>query len=88
MITPGTPEKVKPATSIGHSAETVRQCSPICIQIPGNETPRCGSLASNAPPVVVRSGPTTQELLPIPSPRPTRVGRSSSASLTPASASP
>ena len=82
MITPGTPEKVKPATSIGHPVDTVRQCRPICIQMPGSEMPRCGSLASNGWPVEVWSPPTTHELLPMPSPRPTSAGTASRASCT------
>ena len=57
-------------TSNGQSAVTVRQCRPTWCQMPGTETPRCGSLASSGFPVVVRLGPTTQELEPIPSPVP------------------
>ena len=85
MITPGTPENVKPATSSGHSLLTVVQCSPICIQIPGMLTPRCGSLASNGSPVSECSPSTTQLLLPTPSPRPTNDGSRSSVRCSPAS---
>ena len=74
MTTPGRPENVNPATSRGQSSLTVRQCSPICIQGPGTDTPRCGSSASSGAPVVVWSPETAQALLPRASPWPTRTG--------------
>jgi hypothetical protein len=86
MITPGTPEKVNPATSSGHAADTVRQCSPICTQIPGRLIPRWGSLASSGAPVAEWSASTTQELLPMPAPRPSRRGSRARPSATPARA--
>ena len=79
MTTPGIPAKVKPETSNGQAAETVRQCRPVWYQIPGMAVPRCGSLASSGLPVVVFDPATTQELEPMPSPRPRRAGIESSA---------
>ena len=79
MMTPGIPANVYPETSNGQAAETVRQCRPVWYQIPGMEVPRWGSLASNGFPVVVFEPATTQELEPIPSPRPSRAGTESSA---------
>ena len=86
MITPGTPENVKPATSSGQRWSTVVQCSPICIHTPGMLTPRCGSLASSGAPVVVWSPSTTQLLLPSPSPWPISGGSFASPRRRPASA--
>ena len=78
MTTPGRPEKEKPETSNGHWALTVRQCSPIWYQMPGMPVPRCGSLASSGLPVLVRLPATTQELEPMPSPRPSITGTAAS----------
>ncbi len=86
MTTPGIPAKEKPVTSNGQSAVTVRQCRPTWCQMPGTETPRCGSLASSGFPVVVRLGPTTQELEPIPSPVPSRAVTLSTDCAAPSSA--
>ncbi len=68
IITPGMPEKVKPATSNGQASLTFLQCRPIWYQIEGNCGARCGSLASSGLPVVVYSPETTQELEPMPLP--------------------
>jgi hypothetical protein len=68
MITPGTPEKVTPATSNGHAVLTVLQCRPIWYQMEGIRGPRCGSLASSGLPVADREPAMTQELEPIPLP--------------------
>ena len=70
MTTPGTPASANPLTAKGHSGVTVRQRRPTWLQMPGIETPRCGSLASSGLPDLVSLGPTTQELEPTPSPRP------------------
>ena len=53
ITTPGTPAKVNPLTSNGHSSSTVVQCSPIWSQMPGIEALRCGSLASSGLPETV-----------------------------------
>src|SRR5438045_6413802 len=66
MTTPGSVENVYPSTSNPHV-----QCRPICIQMPGADGDRCGSLARIGLPVVVRSPPMTHELDPIPLPPPT-----------------
>jgi len=87
MITPGTPEKVKPEVSRVHASVISRQCRPICIQIPGWLIPRCGSLASSGMPVALCSPSTTHELLPIPRPEPTSSGRPFTTSCTRSSAS-
>src|SRR4051794_1121998 len=79
MMTPGIPAKVKPATSNGHAAETARQCSPVWYQMLGIEVPWWGSFASSGLPVVVLDPATTQELEPMPSPRPSSAGTESSA---------
>src|SRR3954469_8398157 len=79
MMTPGIPAKVKPATSNGHVAETARQCSPVWYQMLGIEVPWWGSFASSGLPVVVLDPATTQELEPMPSPRPSSAGTESSA---------
>src|SRR5947209_6256860 len=80
MTTPGTPAKVKPATSNGQAGDSVWQCRPIWYQMPGRLGARCGSLASNGLPVEVRLPDTTQELEPTPSaPPPSRFGTASSA---------
>ncbi len=78
MITPGSPEKLKPATSNGHCASTTAQCRPTWYQTEGITTPRCGSLASSGFPVAVWAPETTQEFDPMSSPAgPIRVGRAS-----------
>src|SRR5262245_40119119 len=70
ITTPGTPEKVKPATLYSHS-----QCRPIWYQMPGMVGLRCGSLASSRLPVAVLHPAMTQELHPIPgAPSPIRLG--------------
>ena len=69
MITPGTPAKVKPATSKGQACDSVWQCRPIWYQMPGRLGARCGSLASSGLPVEVSRRTTTQELEPTPSHR-------------------
>src|SRR5690242_10836206 len=79
MITPGTPENVKPATSNGQAADSVRQCRPIWYQMPGMPGARCGSLASSGLPVVVSEPATTQEFEPTPSPEPSRSGTAETA---------
>ena len=68
ITTPGMPAKVKPLTSKGQSASTVRQCRPIWYQTPGIEVLRCGSLASSGLPEAVCSPETTQLFDPMPSP--------------------
>ena len=72
MTTPGIPENVKPLTSNGHAAPSRVQCRPIWYQMPGTETPRCGSLARIGLPVVEWSPSTTQPLEPMPSDEPSR----------------
>src|SRR3954452_11473318 len=80
MMTPGTPEKVKPVTSKGQDADSVWQCRPIWYQTPGMPGARCGSLASSGLPVVVSDPETTQEFDPTPSaPPPRRSGTPSTA---------
>src|SRR5512141_495929 len=64
--TPGTPGKETPATSYGQAVSTTRQCRPFMYQIDGIEIPRCGSLASSAPPVTDIEGATTQLFDPTP----------------------
>ncbi len=72
MITPGTPEKVKPSTLYPQL-----QCNPIWYQMPGIDGDRCGSLASNGFPVVVSDPEMTNELEPSPGRfEPDRPGRS------------
>src|SRR6266508_6076530 len=61
ITTPGTPENVNPARFSPHP-----QCSPIWNQIPGMVGARCGSLASNGLPVVVRDPAMTHEFEPMP----------------------
>ena len=39
MITPGTPAKLKPATSNGQASPTSLQCRPTCIHTPGIDDP-------------------------------------------------
>ena len=68
MTTPGSPEKVKPVTSYGQEAPTVRQCRPIWYHSDGIWGARCGSFASSGLPVVVYFPETTQELEPMPLP--------------------
>ena len=82
MMTPGTPENVKPDVSSVQSAVRARQCRPICIQMPGWLMPRWGSLARIGLPVALCSPSTTHELLPIPRPLPTSSGIASSRSRT------
>src|SRR6476469_391516 len=82
MTTTGSPEKEEPATSKGQSLPTLRQCRPVWYQMPGTPGARCGSLASSGLPVLEREGPTTQELDPMPSPRPRVVGTASRAAVT------
>ena len=68
MTTPGSPEKLNPATSNGHASVTVAQRSWTCVHTDGIAAPRCGSLASSGRPVVVWAPETTHELEPMPSP--------------------
>ena len=51
MITPGTPEKVKPATSSGQSSGDLPAVQAHLHPDAGHSTPRCGSLASSGSPV-------------------------------------
>lgn len=68
ITTPGIPENVKPVTSYGQAALSVRQCRPIWYQSEGNCGARCGSLASSGLPVVVYWPEITQEFEPMPLP--------------------
>ena len=79
ITTPGIPAKPKPATSNGQAADGLVQCRPTWVQTPGIETLRCGSLARMGRPLAVRSPLTTQELEPMPSPPPSRLGSAETA---------
>ncbi len=81
MITPGTPENPKPATSKPQSEVMTRHFRPIWCHTLGSAAPRCGSFASRGSPVSVRSPETTHEFEPIPSPAPP--SRALAASITP-----
>ena len=86
MITPGTPEKVKPEVSRVQSALTSRQCRPICIQMPGWLMPEVRVVGQQRLPVALCSPSTTHELLPMPRPLPTRSGIAATVSCTRSSA--
>ena len=75
LVKPQAMSALCPMTTPGHAGEreagdveravrvSVVQCRPICIQMPGSATPRCGSLASSGCPVAEWSPSTTQLLL-------------------------
>src|SRR3954462_3982464 len=87
ITTPGSPEKLNPATLKGHSGVTVLQWSPTWYQTDGMAAPRCGSLARSGLPLAVSDPETTHEFDPMSFPAgPSRVGRDFNDDANPVSA--
>ena len=64
ITTPGTDARLKPETSNGQVAVTVRQCSPTWAKTDGMEVARWGSLDRIAWPLAVLAPATAQEFDP------------------------